>query len=317
MSKNATVEAQADLLGDKPQAKPAETKKPAPKAKAKAEPKAVTKAKPEKSTALVVHDPQPQSGSLLAVISRAVTDKRVDPEKMRQLLDMHKEITAEEARLAFNEAFIDLQGELPMITQTGKIIILEKGTKKIVQATPYATFNEINRVTKPILQKHGFGLSFSTEPGLDGRINVKGILKHRRGHQETTVFPLPLETSGSKNNVQGVGSSMSYGKRYAAIALLNLVSEAPQDNDDKDGNLIEGKAERTQGFEPDPTTTTKHAGVITTDEHDKLIDAIEDCGIDRQRVLTKYGIAKIADLPADLYQDAMSACAKYKAARPT
>ena len=43
---------------------------------------------------------------------------------------------------------------------------------------------------------------------------------------------LPLDTSGSKNGVQAVGSTVSYGKRYAICALLNIST-----GDDTDGNI--------------------------------------------------------------------------------
>ncbi len=45
-------------------------------------------------------------------------------------------------------------------------------------------------------------------------------------------MPLPLDTSGSKNNIQGMGSSLTYGKRYLVTAMLNIVTEG----EDKDGN---------------------------------------------------------------------------------
>jgi hypothetical protein len=44
------------------------------------------------------------------------------------------------------------------------------------------------------------------------------VLSHELGHSEETTMTLPLDTSGSKNNVQAVGSSTSYGKRYTATA---------------------------------------------------------------------------------------------------
>jgi hypothetical protein len=43
-------------------------------------------------------------------------------------------------------------------------------------------------------------------------------------------MPLPFDTSGSKNSIQAVGSSMSYGKRYLLFAMLNLVTEGQDDD---------------------------------------------------------------------------------------
>ncbi|MNO71030.1 ERF superfamily protein [compost metagenome] len=63
-------------------------------------------------------------------------------------------------------------------------------------------------------------------------MSVTGILMHRAGHREQTTMLLPLDTSGSKNAVQALGSSVSYGKRYVLCALLNITTRG----EDDDGN---------------------------------------------------------------------------------
>jgi hypothetical protein len=130
---------------------------------------------------------------------------------MRALLDMQKEIMADQAKRDFNAAFIALQADLSHVSirQDGKIEVRKKDssgerTGAVQQATPYATFNNIMKAIRPLLVKHGFTLSFATEP-MGERLLVKGLLEGY-GHERTTAFPLPAETSGSKNNVQGWGS---------------------------------------------------------------------------------------------------------------
>lgn len=250
--------------------------------------------------------------NMLAVIARAAADPNCVPEKMRALLDMQKEIAAEESRVAFTVAFVEMQGELPTINAKGRIEIREKDrvsgerTGKVLQSTPYATFNEINRVTRPILQKHGFSLSFATDQSPDGRLIVRGVLKHIRGFQETTTLALPLETSGSKNNVQGVGSSLSYAKRYSSIALLNLVSEAPEDKDD------DGIASGGSGFQ----VSYQGPAQLSLDQSEKMVDAIEDCGIGIKRFCKHYQITAVIDLSPEFYDEALAACADYKKKHP-
>ena len=41
---------------------------------------------------------------------------------------------------------------------------------------------------------------------------------------------LPLDTSGSKNAVQAVGTSVSYGKRYVMCAMLNIATRGEDDD---------------------------------------------------------------------------------------
>lgn len=159
------------------------------------------------------------SATLMAVISRAASDSSCDIEKMERLMAMHERMQASQAQVAFNAAMAEMQCELPSIAERGK----GHGTVK------YATFEDINDVVKPIMQKHGFAVSFKVEHH-QGGINVTGVLMHKAGHREETTMLLPSDTTGSKNAVQAVGSSVSYGKRYVMSALLNLTTRGEDDD---------------------------------------------------------------------------------------
>jgi hypothetical protein len=276
--------------------------------------KAEEMVKPKKAgTAVATVDQAPREAkSVLAIIADAASNPAINPDNMRALLDMQKEIMAEQSRRDFNAAFIALQAELPSIRQDGKIEIRAKDAKgersgPVQQATPYATFNNIMKVIKPLLIKHGFALSFSTEP-VGERLLVKGYLDGH-GHQRTTAFPLPAETSGSKNNVQGWGSSMSYGKRYCSIALLNIVSEAPEDRDtDGHPNKPTLKPAKGGGFVDVPERAT-----VDEEQAIKLRDLIEWCGVGNKKFCDHYGIAKVSELPADLFAAAKKDCEDFHA----
>lgn len=281
----------------------------APKAKpAKVKTKTALIPPPEPQTAVTVVRNTPKN--LVQVVREAAADKNCDATKMRMLLDMLKEVEDDEAKKAFTRAFMALQGDLPSIDQDSKIEIEGKSGKR-GQRTFYASYNNIMKIVKPVLQKHGFTLAHSTEPVADGtRIIVKSFLDHQDGHQRTTAFPLPAETSGSKNNVQGWGSSSSYGKRYNTIALLNIISHAPRDAD-LNGNTgrsrkeIEGNLTKSDADDGPPKITAK--------QEEALVDAIEACGVGRPKFCQHYVIAKIVDLPASLYDEAMKACSDFKA----
>lgn len=161
--------------------------------------------------------------TMLDVIERVVRDPCIDIAKMQQLLEMQERITARNAKAAYDAAMSEMQPQLPVIAERGKIDI---GRGK---PQSYAKWDDINEAIKPVLARHGFALSFRTGRQ-DDRIVVTGILSHREGHREETTMQLPLDTSGSKNNVQAVGSSTSYGKRYTAAALLNLTSRGEDDD---------------------------------------------------------------------------------------
>lgn len=175
------------------------------------------------------HVPAATSGavSILEVIDRASRDATVDVDKLERLLGMYERVTAASAKAAYISALAEVQDQLPKIQERGEIRIGTGPGQK------YALWEDINEAIKPVLKQHGFALSFRTGMA-DGKIMVTGVLAHRDGHSEETTIYLPSDTSGSKNAVQAVGSSTSYGKRYTAIALLNITSGG-EDDDGRSG----------------------------------------------------------------------------------
>jgi hypothetical protein len=162
---------------------------------------------------------QQESTTILQVIQRAATDPSFDADKMQKLLDMHERIQANAAKVEFSAAMASMQCDIPSIAERGA------GHNKIT----YATLEDINDVIKPIMQRYGFAMSFKVEHAQAG-ISVTGILMHRAGHREETTMLLPSDTSGSKNAVQAVASSVSYGKRYVMCAMLNITTRGEDDD---------------------------------------------------------------------------------------
>lgn len=101
----------------------------------------------------------------------------------------------------------------------------------------YAPLNEVLNTVRPILSKYGLSViqSAKTE-GSDAIITT--MLLHESG--EWIEFE-SLSLKSSKNDAQGIGSAITYGRRYALSTALGISSE-----DDDDGNAaIDGKNTKT------------------------------------------------------------------------
>lgn len=222
----------------------------------------------------------------LAVIGQAASDPKCDPAKMKVLHEIYQAVESRSAQKAFVAAYSDLQDELPVINAKGKIVIEKAG--RVIQSTRYATYEDIQRVCKPVLRKHGFVLW--TEPDFDetGRIIVIGHLEHRDGHSIRCRFVLPLDTSGSKNNVQGAGASITYGKRYCWLTLTGITSNAREDRDDEKN--INGTA----------------VEIVTPDQAQMLKARIAETTVTEKIFCKVYGIAAVVDLPASAFSEAMT-----------
>lgn len=161
-----------------------------------------------------------QRGGLNAVIERALASPATGIDVLERLLAMQERIEARTAKHDFTKAKIAMRAELPEVTMKGHIVI--RKDDKIIQDTPFARFEDLHEAVMPVLTAHGFDLKFRTGLSPDGKVMVTTILAHVGGHEEETDFILPHDSSGSKNSVQAVGSSTSYGKRYGTLAILNI-----------------------------------------------------------------------------------------------
>ncbi|RVH21469.1 ERF family protein [Sinorhizobium meliloti] len=231
-------------------------------------------------SAVVKHEQAPapvpavsESAAIIQVIERAAMNPNVDIDKMERLLQMQERIMERQAKASYMAALAEMQPDLPSVPERGQ----GHGNIK------YALWEDINDLIKPVLGKHGFSLSFRTGQA-DGKIIVTGVLSHRDGHSEETTMHLPTDTSGSKNAVQAVGSSTSYGKRYVAQALLNLTSRGEDDN----GVASGGK-------------------VITAEQRQELQNLIEAAGGDVATFCEWAKIESLAALPASLFAKAKQA----------
>lgn len=165
-----------------------------------------------------------ETTAIISMIERAARDPSVDIDKMERLMLMQERAFDRRAKAAYSSALAIMQPELPSIKERGGI----KDRSGKVQST-YALWEDINDAIKPVLAKHGFAISFRVSHP-EHSIAVTGVLSHEEGHSEETTIQLPHDGSGSKNAVQAVGSSVSYGKRYTAAALLNITSHGEDDD---------------------------------------------------------------------------------------
>lgn len=179
--------------------------------------------KPEGGEQLPAPVIQDQS-SLLPAIMKIACDPSLDVAKLEALLRMQAELEKRQAEKEFIEAFSRLSGTLPRVQKEGVIDLGGKG--KI----PFARWEDIDKTIRPLLAKEGFTLSFDTSTIERGTIIIAHLM-HRSGHSRTvSTPPLPLDTGPGRNQIQAMGSTISYGKRYAAEMALNIVREGEDDD---------------------------------------------------------------------------------------
>lgn len=178
---------------------------------------------------------------LLVMIERMGSNKDVDAEKVDKVISLLERIDARNAKIAFDNAMCAMQPNLPVLTKDGRIDIESKekagGRITKAQATPYAKWETVAPILKPVLSEYGFALTFRTGTAPDGKVRVSALLDGF-GHREETYLDLPYDIGGSKNNVQAIASTVSYGKRHTAFAILNLVAQGEDDDGKASGPVL-------------------------------------------------------------------------------
>ena len=209
---------------------------------------------------------QSEGAVILAMIDRLTQMPELPVERLEQVFSLYQRVQADSARKAYAAAFAAMQAELPVVVKKGKS-----------HHGPYGRWEDIVEQIHPVLGRHGFSLSFRTTDA-GGKLRVTAILLHQDGHSEENYHDLPTDKSGSKNDIQAIGSSTSYGKRYAAASLLNIVTKGEDDD-----------------------AVKALTGTVTAAQAEELAKLISATKTDIHRFLEMGEVESLSDIPASQF----------------
>ena len=236
---------------------------------------------------------QSSEASMAMQIMTMASNPDFDVEKLEKLMDLQEREMARLALVAFNQAFAEMQSQIPTVAKS------KKGGD-----SNYATLEDVVEITRPILNRYGISTYFDTKTDIsnnrevkdkygnvnviyDGNVIVEAILLHKMGHQIKTSLIVPFDFSGNKNSntAQAMGSAVSYGKRYSLCALLNIATR--DDNDARTSNVYAHKT----------ITGAQARGLVT--KRDKLDEASQQAFM--AWLLNDFGIDSINDIKLQNY----------------
>ena len=198
---------------------------------------------------LLAASPPDSTSKVLTLIERVALDPRGNVEKLERVIRMYESLKAKEAELSYNAAkgrILKKLTHIKIVKNKPVLYGIEKGKpqKGTSEAFRYAALEDIDRHLRPLLAEEDMDLSYSDEPLESGGILIRGRLKHLPGgHYEDSFMPAPLDTTGGKSEVQAVGSTNSFLRRYVACNIFNIVVVA--DDDNGAGGTIDGVQAKT------------------------------------------------------------------------
>lgn len=142
----------------------------------------------------------------------------------------------------------------------------------------YADLAEVINTARPVLSKHG--LSVTQWPSFaDGLVSVETLLTHKSGEWIANTASAPAD----KLTAQGVGSAITYLRRYSLAALACIAQE------DDDGNAASQR-------EAKPAAKPASVEIIDTERAALLDNNIKAAGGDLDAILRHFQVASLREL---------------------
>ncbi|MFZ3193197.1 MAG: ERF family protein [Moraxellaceae bacterium] len=139
----------------------------------------------------------------------------------------------------------------------------------------YADLAEILNTVRPVFSSHGIAIvqmpSFA-----DGKASVETLLTHSSGQWISNTCSAPV----GKQDAQGVGSAITYLRRYSLAAFAGVAQE------DDDGNSSIGKQPQ-QTHAPKPVKSAMPDEALPT-----AIQAVQSGKFTVQKVSEKYALSE-------------------------
>ena len=102
----------------------------------------------------------------------------------------------------------------------------------------YANISAIYDAVREVLPRHGLCVVQTMLPTDGTRAHVRTTLAHKSGQWFASECVMPLDRQGG---AQGMGSAITYARRYSLSAILGVVAD-----EDDDGNGAQGRNNRAQ-----------------------------------------------------------------------
>lgn len=172
-------------------------------------------------------------GNSPADLIRTAVAGGADLDKLEKLLNLQERYEANEARKSYHVAMAAFKENPPKIEKDKKVSYLQVKYN-------HASLANVTEQIGSALSKQGLSASWSTKQ--NGVIMVTCKITHVKGHSEETTLSAPSDTSGSKNAIQAIGSTITYLERYTLLALTGLAtSEMDDDGKAAEVELIDEK----------------------------------------------------------------------------
>jgi len=177
----------------------------------------------KKTKEIAIKDVQTPAALLAIAVQQGA-----DLDKMEKLMELQERWEANQAKKSYIIAMTQFKAKPPEILKQTKV---SYGSTSYNHPSLDHVANEINKS----LSEHDLFASWTQSQSESG-ITVTCKITHKEGHSEETSLTAGADTSGAKNAIQALGSTITYLQRYTILALTGLAAKG-MDNDGKNTDV--------------------------------------------------------------------------------
>lgn len=157
-----------------------------------------------------------------ADLLRIAVETGADLDRLEKLMALQERWEANEARKAYVAAMTAFKAEPLEIFK--KKTVEFSGTKY-----NHAELSDVTEVVCPAMAKHQLSHRWDVTQAGD-RITVDCVITHVLGHSEKVTMEAMPDSSGKKNAIQQVASTISYLQRYTLLAATGVATKGMDDD---------------------------------------------------------------------------------------
>lgn len=170
-----------------------------------------------------------------------------------------------------------------------------------VYRSKYADLSACIEAVIDALHDNGFALIQRTEEREGGAV-VETVFLHESGDE---IMGGKLFVPATKPDAHGIGSALTYARRYSLLAACGL---APED-DDANKATGQGKSEARQAA-PVRTPSQAPQGVVTAQQAAEMEALLNQVGGDAAKLLDHLGVGSFDAVPAASFERVMASLRK-------
>ena len=239
----------------------------------------------------------------------------LDLDKIDKLMGLYERWQSLEAKKEYVKAMAAFKKDPPKII---KDMNVDFTTSKGRTTYRHASIGNVVGSITEALSKHDMSINWQTAQKT-GMVEVTCTNTHIEGHSESITIAAPPDLTGSKNNIQAIGSTITYLQRYTLLAITGLATNEFE----TDGRIDEKKQEIKQTGVKNPLPKKQQSTKIKLTAKQKRnalriyiyknSNNMEDIALDHFASILKIAKTKhpdefgekhkkLADLPDDLIQ---------------